>query len=198
VSIPHLIETARLTLRPWHPDDAAELAPILEANFAHLGPWIPPAVSTPAAVDVLRVRLTNFAADFAAERSFRFAMRGRENGELLGELDLFSRNADGRVVLSSGDRAEIGYWLRADRTGRGLVIDGVRALIEIARAVPAFAHIEIRCDAANAPSAAIPTRLGFHLSKSDSNPDGGSQVWTMSLRDASAAGRSTLAEEHVR
>jgi RimJ/RimL family protein N-acetyltransferase len=189
VSISDHIETARLTLRPWHPDDALELAPLLKANFAHLEPWIPSAVSTPAPVAELRDRLAGFAADFAAERSFRFAMRSRGDGELLGELDLFSRNADGRVPLSSGDRAEIGYWLRVDRTGRGLVTEGVRALIGVARAVSAFAEVEIRCDAANVPSAAIPARLGFRLAESPADDDA-SQLWTMSLRDVSPASRS--------
>lgn len=42
--VPDTLRTARLMLRPWRAEDADALLPILEANQAHLGPWIPPRV----------------------------------------------------------------------------------------------------------------------------------------------------------
>ncbi len=185
VSIPQQLETARRFLRPWCEGDAEQLAPILEANVAHLGPWIPARVSTPATVPALRERLSGFATDFADERFFRYAMFSLDDGTLLGEADLFPRNASGRALLREGDRAEIGYWLRADRTGQGLVTEGVRALIAVAGAHSAFTHLEIRCDAANAPSVAIPTKLGFRLAQTIDEGASQLQVWTMPLRDPS-------------
>lgn len=163
--IPSEIRTSRLLLRPWRAADAEALHPILVANYEHLAPWIPPRVATPAVVPLLAERLAEFGADFAADREWRFAMLARDETTLLGEVDLFPRSAAGRVALADADRAEIGYWIRADETGRGFVTEAVRALLDVASCISRFSHLEIRCEARNAPSAAIPQRLGFRLSE---------------------------------
>ena len=72
--VPAEVRTARLVLRPWRAEDAADLQPILEANHAHLAPWIPVRVSTPAPVPELTERLERFAADFAANREWRYGI----------------------------------------------------------------------------------------------------------------------------
>ena len=108
---------------------------------------------------------------------------------LIGEIDLFPRSASGRVHVSDADRAEIGYWIRADESGRGFVTEAARAMIDVARQVDRFAHIEIRCDARNAPSAAVPKRLGFRLSETIEEPPAKAeqhsvqlQIWTSIVR----------------
>jgi len=161
--IPSELRTARLRLRPWRADDAARLEPILRRDTQHLGPWIPAAVATPASAPLLAERLSRFAADFAVARAWRFALIDDAMDELLGEIDLFPRNASGRVPLDDADRAEVGYWLRSDRTSRGFATEGVRAVMQAAASLGRFSHIEIRCDPRNVRSAAIPARLGFHL-----------------------------------
>ena len=64
------------------------------------------------------------------------------------------------------DRAEIGYWLRSDMTGQGLVSEAVRAVLDVASSLSKVSRVEIRCDARNLPSAAVPRRLGFALESS--------------------------------
>jgi len=189
MSVPAEVRTARLALRPWRASDAAALEPILRANQAHLGPWIPPTVSTPVSPRELETRLDGFADDFAADRSWRYAVFNAVDGELLGELDLFSRDATGRVPLANADRAEIGYWLRADRTGLGYATEGAQAMIDVASRVPAFTLIEIRCDARNARSAAVPARLGFHRLATPREGDSATtlEIWTRSLRPPQAS-----------
>jgi len=189
VSVPAEVRTARLVLRPWRASDAAELEPILRANQAHLGPWIPPTVSTPVSQRELETRLAGFADDFAANRSWRYAVFNAVDGELLGELDLFSRDDATRVPLANADRAEIGYWLRADRTGLGYATEGAQAMIDVAFRIPAFTLIEIRCDARNERSAAVPARLGFHRTETPREGDSTStlEVWTRSLRSPQAS-----------
>lgn len=167
LSAPTALRTARLHLRPWRAEDADQLEPILRTNHGHLAPWIPAAVATPVQRSQLAERLAGFAEDFAASRAWRYAVFNAADGELLGELDLFARNASGRVPLGDADRAEIGYWLRADRTGFGYATEGARAMIDVAKTIPAFALVEIRCDARNARSAAVPARLGFHRAEVD-------------------------------
>ena len=187
--VPIEIRTERLGLRPWRAADAEALHAILVANYEHLAPWIPARVATPAVVPLLAERLAAFGAEFDADREWRFAMLTSDERTILGEVDLFPRSAAGRVALPDADRAEIGYWIRADETGRGLVTEAVLAIIDVARRTGRFTHLEIRCDARNAPSAAVPKRLGFELATtiveptaSPQDPDVQLQIWTLDAR----------------
>ena len=160
------------------------MSPILEANQAHLGPWIPARVANPAPVDELAQRLTGFTNDFNADREWRFGMFTRDEHKLLGEVGLFPRSATGRVPFPDSDRVELGYWLRSDETGRGFVTEAARAALDMATTLGRFAHAEIRCDERNTPSAAVPQRLGFTLSttlEEPGNPPVHLQVWTSPL-----------------
>lgn len=157
------LRTHRLLLRRWRPDDAIALAPVLAANFDHLGDCIPRHVSQAAAVPELAVRLAGFASAFQVEREWRWGIFALDRMKLLGEASLFARDAESRVSLVGADRAEIGYWLAADATGQGYATEATRALLAAASEEPAFRLAEIRCDSRNERSAAVPRRLGFHL-----------------------------------
>ena len=177
-----------MLLRPWCADDAVALQPILQANQAHIGPWIPPRISEPSPLPELERRLAGFAAEFMADREWRYALVTPDASQLIGEVSLFPRDATGRVPFHAADRAEIGYWVRVDMTGRGLATEASRAMMDVARTLPRLLHVEIRCDARNAPSAAVPRRLGFTLAtileeapSSPAEPAGQLQVWTRAL-----------------
>ena len=171
--IPPTLRTARLLLRPWAATDAMALQPILAADIDHLGPWIPAHVSMPVPVPELAERLAGFADDFAADRAFRYALLAPDGGRVFGEVDLFPRTATGRVPLAAANHVELGYWLSSDATGQGLATEATRALLAVAMNLPGMTHVEIRCDSANAPSAAVPERLGFRLA----TVEGDTQVW---------------------
>jgi RimJ/RimL family protein N-acetyltransferase len=145
-------------------------------------------IATPAPIPVLAERLAGFGADFAADREWRYGMFTLDGQRVLGEVSLFSRAERGRVPLAEADRAEIGYWLRSDETGRGLVTEAARAVLDVARTVPQFGQVEIRCDARNAASAAVPPRLGFVLAETIEEAPVAStdvpvqlQVWTLAV-----------------
>lgn len=187
MSVPTEIRTSRFVLRPWRPADAPALLPVLEANTAHLGPWIPARVSTPVPVAELAVRLAGFEADFETEREWRYGMFAVD-GAVLGEIGLYPRDANGRVPYPAAKCVELGYWLRSDATGQGLITEASRMLLAAAADLPHLSHAEIRCDARNAPSAAIPKRLGFLLAEQLplDRPAGEAaalQVWTRQLAD---------------
>jgi ribosomal-protein-serine acetyltransferase len=171
--IPDELCTARLLLRTWRAADATALAPILVANVEHFALWIPSRVSTPLPVPELAERLAGFADDFSERRAFRFAMYSLDETALFGEADLFIRDAAGRVPLGQGDGVEIGYWIDSAVTGRGLATEATAALCDLAERLQGIHHIDIRCDVANAPSAAVPQRLGFERF----GTEGDVQVW---------------------
>lgn len=160
--VPPELHTARLLLRPWRAADAPALRPVLEENRAHLAPWIPARVAEPAPLPELARRLDGFGADFRAAREWRYALLAPD-GRVLGEVGLYPRDASGRVPYAEADRVEVGYWLRADATGQGLVTEAAGRALAVAATLPRLAHAEIRCDARNLASAAVPRRLGFTL-----------------------------------
>ena len=145
-SIPAELRTARLLLRPWRADDAAELLPLLEANQPRLSPWLPAHVAMPAPLPELAERLGGYARDFAQDRAYRYALLSAHDGQLIGEVDLFPRAASGRVPLAEAGCVELGYWLDAVHTGRGFVTEATSALLDVAAALPQMLHAEIRCD----------------------------------------------------
>ena len=186
--VPVEIPTDRLVLRPWREENAAALCPILEANVEHLGPWIPARVSTPAPVPELAERLAGFAREFAADREWRYAIHSADGRQLLGEVALFPRSPTARVAFPEADRVELGYWIRHDAAGQGYVSEASRALIALAASIREFSCVEIRCDARNAPSAAIPRRLGFGLASTVESPSVTAgeppvelQIWSLDL-----------------
>lgn len=158
-----MLTTARLTLESWNASAAEELLPILVANWEHLSPWIPARVATPQPIPELAERLASNAEKFGANVEWRYAMRLKSSHVLLGEVALFPRSAEGRVRFSLADRVEIGYWLRQDYNGTGLVTEAVCELLNVAQSLAQFQHVEIRCDPRNERSVNIPRRLGFVL-----------------------------------
>ena len=180
---PGALQTERLHLRCWQSDDADELLPLLIANAEHLGAWIPEQVAKPAPLPDLAERLAGYAANFAAQREWRFAIFASRDDSLLGEASLFPRSAAGRVPYADADRLEIGYWLRADATGRGYATEAAQALLDLAASLPRMLRVEIRCDARNIASAAVPRRLGLHLAESE-DADCYDMIWYCGLPPA--------------
>jgi RimJ/RimL family protein N-acetyltransferase len=77
-------------------------------------------------------------------------------GEVVGGFGLHGRRGPGIL--------EIGYWVRSDRTGQGYATAAARALTDVGFGYfPATFRVEIRCDPANAASAAVAAKLGYSL-----------------------------------
>ena len=140
-------------LRRWSVDDVDAQVAAVNASLEHLRPWMPwagEAATSESAGTFVRESIQQFEEGTA----FNFAIRA-DDGEIVGGAGLMARQGPG--VL------EIGYWVAAGHTGRGIATDVSRALTEAARAVEGCTRVEIRCDVANVPSAAVPRRLGFTL-----------------------------------
>lgn len=181
MKIPESIFTERLLLRCWKQDDAKELLPILKMNVEHLKDWIPERISSPVPPADLRKRLNSFIIDFDNEKEFRYAIFSIDEKTLLGEVSLFPRSDTKRVKLKDADRVEIGYWLRSDITGRGYATEASKAMIDLSISILKMKRIEIRCDADNLPSAAIPKKLGFILAETKEGADPNKMVWYLEV-----------------
>jgi ribosomal-protein-serine acetyltransferase len=96
------------------------------------------------------------AADWDAGRAVRLAIRDRKTREFYGVVGL-----DSCVHLHRS--CELGYWLRRDATGRGLMTEAAQACV--AFAVGSMGVHRIRCAAAtdNFSSLRVIARLGFRF-----------------------------------
>jgi RimJ/RimL family protein N-acetyltransferase len=152
----------RTTLRRINAADAPEIARAVRESLDHLAAWMPWAGAASATDSFQRERLGSIAAaydDDAATWEFAICERGStaDGGEsemLVGLCGITVRN-DGR--------REIGYWVHVDHTRRGHATRAAAMLTHMWREYRCEPRIEIRCDAANRASAAIPKQLGYHL-----------------------------------
>lgn len=149
------IETPRVLLMPVDVGDGPELWEAVDGSRWHLERWLPwvPFNATPEAS--LRYAEAS-APDWDAGRAVRFAIRDRATRALLGVVGL-----DACIHLHRS--CELGYWLRLEATGRGLMTEAAKACVDFA-----FGRMglhRIRCAAAtdNAPSLRVISRLGFRF-----------------------------------
>ena len=149
------IETSRVLLVPLELGDGSELWDAVEGSRWHLERWLPwvPYNNAPEA----SVRYAEACvSDWDAGRAVRFAIRDRQSRELLGVVGL-----DSCVHLHRS--CELGYWLRRDATGRGIMTESARACVDFA--FSRMAVHRIRCAAAtdNSASLRVIARLGFRF-----------------------------------
>ena len=149
------LETPRMHLHPIEPADGAELWAAVDGSRWHLERWLPwvPFSNTPEASQRYAEAC---AADWDAGRAVRFTVRDNSSRELLGVVGL-----DSCVHLHRS--CELGYWLKRDATGRGIMTEAARACADFA--IARMGVHRIRCAAAtdNYPSLRVIARLGFRF-----------------------------------
>lgn len=154
--VPDRIDLGDVVVRVLTAADAPAVSGAMVASYDELHPWM--SWATPEGVT------PRACADFIA----RSAAGRRAGTDLV--YGIFDAGDDAGVLGSCGlhtrvgpDAVELGYWLRTDATGRGLMTRVAGALTDLALDRLGFERVEIHCDAANTASAAIPRRLGYTL-----------------------------------
>ncbi|MFT7764599.1 GNAT family N-acetyltransferase [Clavibacter tessellarius] len=141
-------------IRMLTPDDAPALSQLRLRSRAHLAPREPtrhPDHDTPAGQ----------RADLEAA----LAQHGRGQGVPLAILDddgaVAGRISLNTIVRGAFESCAIGYWLAADRTGRGLATEAVRAAVALAFGELGLHRVEAGTLVRNAASQAVLARCGF-------------------------------------
>jgi RimJ/RimL family protein N-acetyltransferase len=176
------VETPRLILRCWSPEDAPDLRAALDESDRHLRPWIPfmkdESRSMEETVDWLRLHRSNFDSDVM----YRYGVFEKDSGVLLGENMLLGRVGPGGF--------EVGYWTHVNSGGHGYATEASCAMIRVAFELAGVERVEIHCAPDNTASVAIPAKLGFshEATLKDRAPDteGGIHdlmIWTLFARD---------------
>jgi [ribosomal protein S5]-alanine N-acetyltransferase len=115
-----ILETARLRLREFKPDDAGALEAVLGDPVAMQ--------YYPAAVDRRGVEewIVRNRERYQREGYGLWAMLLRDSQDVIGDCGCFLRNVDGR------DDIEIGYHVRRDLWGRGYATEAAKACMDYA------------------------------------------------------------------
>lgn len=153
---PESFETPRLRIGAAHLGDAAGLSAAVVASLEALKPWMPWAHNPQGIEDiegVLRIWIANYTL---RKDHLGMLIHLRETEEIIGVANV--HHLDWSVPSF-----EIGYWLRTDMEGKGLMTEAVIGLTAFAFEHLRAERLEIRCDSRNHRSAAVALRAGYTL-----------------------------------
>jgi RimJ/RimL family protein N-acetyltransferase len=154
LSVPEELQTARLRLRTPRPGDGEVVFPSVQGSLAELKAWMPWATddySQQSAEEWCR----KSAAEFITRVQLQYCLFTLD-GHHAGNVGAF--RFDWNVPS-----CEIGYWLRTDLVGQGLMSEAVNALVAMLVRDLKMVRLEIRCDDRNVRSARVAERCGFQL-----------------------------------
>jgi RimJ/RimL family protein N-acetyltransferase len=187
---PRRVDTPNFMLRVMSADDVPALQRALEQSEAHLRAWTPWVIDGRVPGLSLEQRLEIDADAFASGERWVYGIFSLDGSEVIGGCGMYPR---------VGPRAvEIGYWVAASHTRRGIARGATAELTRLALASPEIDHVDIRCEPRNAVSARVASGLGYRLveAQPETAPtvDGVEatplQVWRMTRTEFPAPDRS--------
>jgi RimJ/RimL family protein N-acetyltransferase len=150
---PYRIETERLVIRCYEPDDAPLLKEAVDVSLEHLRPWMPWVRFEPQSLDQKVELLRMFRGQFDRDENYVYGVFDPDETRLLGGSGLHPRGGD--------ESLEIGYWMRVDATGQGIATEVTAVLTRVGIEWCRLARVDVQVDPANERSVRIPRKLGF-------------------------------------
>jgi RimJ/RimL family protein N-acetyltransferase len=184
---PYRIETERLLIRCYEPRDASPLKDAIDSSLEHLRRWMPWAEAEPQTLEEKTELIKGFRSNFDLGENFTYGIFSADESEVLGGTGLHPRIGPGGL--------EIGYWIRASATRRGIATESSAALTRAGFEVCGADRIEIRIEPGNEASLGIPRKLGFveeatlrrRLPASEGEPLRDVTIFTLFREDLEAA-----------
>lgn len=141
-----------LNLALVHSSFASQMNDIVNVQKDYLGEWLP------------------WANDFS-ENSYcefvKFAPHQYAENKAIHTHVIYEDKIIGAVSLNNIyhhlKKAEIGYWLRQDYQGRGIMSLAVRAIMDIAKNTYGMEVVDVKAGEHNIPSRRVAERLGFEF-----------------------------------
>ncbi|RNB89917.1 N-acetyltransferase [Brevibacillus fluminis] len=155
IDFPTQFTTDRLLIRMPQPGDGAVVLQAILASQAELKPWMPFAQKEQTPEDV-EINIREAHIQFLKREDLRLLVFLKETGELVASSGLHRIDWEVR-------KFEIGYWIDTRHSGKGYMTEAVEGITRFAFEHLHARRVEIRCDARNVKSRAIPERLGFVL-----------------------------------
>jgi RimJ/RimL family protein N-acetyltransferase len=150
---PYRIETERLVIRCYEPEDAPLLKAAVDSSIEHLLPWMPWARFEPQSVEDKVQLLRSFRGQFDLDQNYIYGIFSADETEQLGGSGFHKRANEGSL--------EIGYWVAASALRRGIATEVTAVQTRVGFELAGLDRIDIQVDPANERSLAIPRKLGF-------------------------------------
>lgn len=147
------VETPRVVLRCWNPEDAALAKRAEDESRDHLRTFMLWADRSPESFGETVDKLRLFRSWFDAGEDFMFGAFSKEDGSCIGGAGLHPRVGKGGI--------EIGYWVHVDHVRKGIATEMAGGLTRAAFEIGRVRWVEIRCATQNVGSAGVPPKLGF-------------------------------------
>ena len=147
------VETPRVVIRCWSPEDASLAKKAEDESRDHLRPHMLWADRTPEPLSEVTDKLRLFRSWFDTGEDFLFGVFSRDDGTCIGGAGLHPRVGKGGI--------EIGYWVHVDHVRKGICTEMAGALTRCAFEIGRMRWVEIRMATSNIASAAVPPKLGF-------------------------------------
>jgi RimJ/RimL family protein N-acetyltransferase len=147
------IETPRLVIRCWSPEDAALAKKAEDESRDHLRPFMLWADRSPESIGEMIDKLRQFRAWFDSGEDFMFGAFSKVDGHCMGGAGLHPRVGKGGL--------EIGYWTHVDHVRQGFATEMAGALTRAAFEIGRIRFVEIKTATRNVASSAVPPKLGF-------------------------------------
>lgn len=152
---PYSFETERLTIRGPLPGDGQAVRTAVLESLEELKPWMPWAMDVPSEAEY-EARVRRGQLKFLAREDLWLMLWLKGTNTIVGGSGLHRINW-------SVPKFEIGYWVRTQFARQGYITEAVAGITDFAFRELGAKRVEIRCDALNERSAAVPRRLGFTL-----------------------------------
>jgi ribosomal-protein-alanine N-acetyltransferase len=152
------IVTERLVLRPPRTSDVPEVRRALRANSAHLRPWsvAPAPGEDPASLTSVSRAVLRHRREWKRGQAFVLFVSPRED-----EARIIGRVALGGILRGAFQNAYLGYWIDAERQGRGLMTEAVRATTTFAFGVAALHRVQAAVMPSNKASLRVLEKAGY-------------------------------------
>jgi RimJ/RimL family protein N-acetyltransferase len=153
VTPPYRIETERLVIRCYDPEDAPLLKAAVDSSIQHLLPWMPWARFEPQSVEEKVQLCRMFRGQFDLDQNYVYGIFSPDETEQLGGSGLHPRANEGSL--------EIGYWVALGSIGRGIATEVTAVLTRAGIELAGLDRVDIQVEPTNDRSLAIPRKLGF-------------------------------------
>jgi RimJ/RimL family protein N-acetyltransferase len=150
---PYRIETERLVIRCYEPEDAPLLKAAVDSSIEHLLPWMPWARFEPQSVADKVELCRMFRGQFDLDQNYIYGIFSPDETEQLGGSGFHKRANEGSL--------EIGYWVAASAMGRGIATEVAAVQTRAGFELAGLDRIDIQVEPTNERSIAIPRKLGF-------------------------------------
>ena len=151
----HPLTTPRLLLRPLDLRDAKQLHRAVEESREYLAPWLPWVAHYKDVASAQKL-VQSSALEWDQHQAFRFAIYPRNASGLLGVVAL-------ELIRPAHACADLGYWLRQNVQGQGVMTEASQELLKTAFEQWGFHRIAVAAATSNHPSLAVIARLGFRF-----------------------------------